>query len=54
MLNFRLARRIGDVQTVGDLEGFLVRAVEVRQQGVGQVDAVGFVQVVEYSLPFTS
>jgi hypothetical protein len=31
----------------GDLERFLVRAVEVRQQGVGQVDAVGFVQVVE-------
>ncbi|MNO94095.1 hypothetical protein D3C76_857070 [compost metagenome] len=38
---------LGHVQAVGDLEGLLVRAVEVRQQGVGQVDAVGFVQVVE-------
>src|SRR3546814_10066536 len=27
------------VQAVGDLEGFFVRAIEVRQQGVGQIDA---------------
>ena len=38
---------LGHVDAVGQLQGFLVRAVEVREQGVGQVDTVGFVQIVE-------
>ncbi|MCY1177052.1 hypothetical protein D9M73_173430 [compost metagenome] len=35
------------VQHIGNLQRFFVGTVEVRQQRVGQVDAVGFVQVVE-------
>nr|GEV65417.1 hypothetical protein [Tanacetum cinerariifolium] len=40
------------VQQVAQLDRLLVRAVEVREQGVGQEDGVGVMQVVEVSIAF--